>query len=110
MIQQIAGTVNPYKQPAGKELDRMIHTRLFHGEGGMNPPPYSMEESLVPKIAAKLKQRFKKEISTGTLNIRPRRYFARFETGASTSTEVVAESLCLAICRLALLVMEKHEG
>ena len=43
-------------------------------------------------------------VSTGETRIRTRRYFARLETGPSTATEVLAETLPLALCRLALVL------
>lgn len=98
---------NPYKAPPGSELDLWIHANLFKGEG--SPVlPYSTEEKAAEKVRARIKSLYGHRVETGTTRLRSTPFFARFESGPSTSTEVLAESLPLAICRLALVVGSKR--
>lgn len=100
---------NPYGWPAGPELDRQIHSRLFDNREAKAAPFYSKDEKFVRRIARQLESRYGREVVTGHLNVHPRKFFARFESGASTATEVVAETLPLAICRLAVLVTSNYD-
>jgi hypothetical protein len=109
VFQALSPSLNLYGFPPGPELDRLVHTRLFGKSDGSTPPPYSSSEKYVSKIAAALEARYGRDISTGTLNLREVRRFARFESGASTATEVVAPTLPLAICRLTLIVVQNYE-
>lgn len=96
--------INPYKVPAGAELDRAIHTLLFEREPTSSDcPNYSDDVTEARKVVAKLKSRFGESIITGRTRISKKPWFARYDKDPSTATEVVAEPPSLAICRLALL-------
>lgn len=101
---------NPYFMVAGADLDVMIHLQVFGDKNHNECPLYSVNPSMAKRVQVKLINRFKIDIVTGetTLKIPARRFFARWETGPSTSTEVLAESIPLAICRLAILITDKH--
>lgn len=98
---------NPYKAPPGAETDKAIHERFF--EPSSPAPAYSTDVSAAEKVRARMKAIYGYPVETGQTRTRPRRYFARFESGPSTSTEVLAETLPLAICRLALVIMSKRD-
>ena len=100
--------MNLYHFPAGAELDRLIHLKLFRPKEKEPSPPYSIREDEVSTIAKRLEEVYERKIVTGTLRVRPRKYFARYESGPSTATEVVAETLPLAVCRLAVILMDKY--
>ena len=94
--------INPYRYPAGTELDRLIQRQIM-GLGDEDCPPYSTDERAARQVLTKLKSSSGKSIVVGKTALRQTRWFARYETDASDGTEVLAESLALAICRLALL-------
>ena len=98
--------LNPYEAQPGPELDRLIHLQVM-GETGSEVPPYSTEEREARRVLARLKATTGKSVVTGRTSLRNRRWFARYETDASDGTEVLAETLELAICRLALLRVMK---
>jgi hypothetical protein len=98
---------NPYRAIPGPETDQAIHERLFSGDGGVLP--YSTDESSAEKVRARLKAMYKFPVHVGETKTHPRKFFARFESGPSTSTEVLADSKALAICRLALLIGMKRD-
>ena len=91
----------------GPEMDRAVHDQFFAGNGDVLP--YSTEESSAEKVRSRLKAMYKCPVLVGETKTRPRKYFARFDTGPSTATEVLAETQPLAICRLALLIGLKRE-
>lgn len=100
---------NPYKALPGDELDAWIHSHLFAGEN--SPPlPYSTDPKAAERVRSRIKAVYGHRVETGTTKLRNAPFFARFESGPSTSTETLAESLPLAICRLALVVGTKHDG
>jgi hypothetical protein len=100
---------NPYKAPPGPELDKWIHAKLFPNENS-SPPPYSTDDKAAEKVRSRLKILYGHRVETGTTRLRHTPYFARFDTGPSTSTEALAESLPLAICRLALVVALRNDA
>lgn len=101
---------NPYKLPAGRELDRLIDELLFENQSeGTNPPAYSTDDRAADKVKARLKSLGGHSVVTGTTRLREKPFFARYDTGPSTSTEVLAETYPLAICRLAMLVTPGRE-
>lgn len=100
---------NPYKAPAGEDLDAWIHKNLFSGKPE-DALPYSSDEKAAEKVRLRIKALYGSKVETGSTKLRQPRYFARFETGPSTSTETLAESLPLAICRLALVVAFNREA
>jgi hypothetical protein len=99
---------NLYKFPAGPELDELIHCKLFRAHDREAVPEYSTDHRYVRQIAARLQTFYRKAVSTGTLRLGGRKFFARFESGPSTATEAVGETLPLAICRLALIIIENY--
>ena len=99
--------LNPYKAPAGTELDLALHQRFF---GNDTPPlPYSTEDKAADKLKALLKSKYGFPVLTGETRTRPRKYFARFDSGPSTATETLAETYALAMARLALVISEKRD-
>jgi hypothetical protein len=96
---------NPYGIDAGRELDQLIHQHCFGSEGELLP--FSTESKAAEKVKARMKGVHGYPVVTGETKLRTRRFFARLETGPSTATEVLAETLPLAICRLALVVTLK---
>jgi len=93
---------NPYSVAPGAELDQLIHQHCFASNGEVLP--YSTDLKAADKVRARVKAMHGYPVSTGETRIRTRRYFARLETGPSTATEVLAETLPLALCRLALVL------
>ena len=92
----------------GPEMDRVIHDQFFSGNGDLLP--YSTETSSAEKVRSRLRAMYKFPVLIGETKTRPRKYFARFDSGPSTATEVLAETQALAICRLALLIGLKRES
>lgn len=66
-------------------------------------PPYSTDEGEARRVLARIKSVSGRTVIVGRTSLRQQRWFARYETDASDGTEVLAETLALAICRLALL-------
>lgn len=99
---------NPYEAEAGRELDRLIQARVMR-EAAMEPPSYSTDEKAAMRVLAKLKAETGRAVVTGRTSLRKRRWFARYETDPSDGTEVLAETLALAICRLALVRITKEQ-
>jgi hypothetical protein len=98
---------NPYKAPPGSETDQAIHERFF---GASQPAlAYSTDSSAAEKVRNRLKAIYGFPVQTGETKTRPRIFFARLESGPSTSTEALANTLPLAICRLALVVAAKRD-
>jgi hypothetical protein len=98
---------NPYKAVAGGETDDLIHQQFFSEEGMILS--YSTDERAAEKVRSKLKALYKCAVQVGETKTRPVRFFARFDTGPSTSTEVLADSRALAICRLALVIGSRRD-
>jgi hypothetical protein len=84
----------------------MVHREVFNLEG--EAPPYSTSDALARKLKAQVESRFRILILTGRSKMRHRPFFARYESDESDGTEVVAETLPLALCRLALLRARKQ--
>jgi hypothetical protein len=93
---------NPYKASAGPQTDRAIHRRYFASDSAVLP--YSTDEEAASKVKSRIKALYGYPVQTGQTKTRPRQYFARFESGPSTATEVLADSAALAICRLGLVI------
>lgn len=98
---------NPYKASSGPETDQAIHERFFSGND--NVLPYSTDDGSAEKVRIRIKALYKYPVQVGETTTRPRQFFARFDSGPSTSTEVLAESKALAICRLALVIGSKRD-
>jgi hypothetical protein len=92
----------------GPEVDRAILEQFFSGNG--NVLPYSTDAGSADMVRSRLKAMYKCPVLIGETRTRPKKYFARFDSGPSTATEVLAETQALAICRLALLIGMKRES
>ena len=100
-------TLNPYTVKASEVLDREIHDYI-HGESAEgSPPPYSSSDREAERLRRRLKSDYGTSITTGKTRIKSKPYFARYGSDPSTSTEVLAETYPLSICRLALLLMQR---
>lgn len=100
--------INPYRIQAGPELDRLVHIHVMRQP---NPeiPPYSTDEKESRRVLNKLKTDLGRTVITGRTAMRKQTWFARYETNPSDGTEVLAETLELAICRLALVRASREE-
>jgi len=94
--------VNPYDVQAGPELDRWIHLHVMDQCSG-DCPLYSTDDKAARQVLAALKSTSGRTVVVGRTALRQKRWFARYETDESDGTEVLASTLPLAICRLALL-------
>ena len=103
------GKLNPYKAPASREMDSIINQGLFGEPSTSACPSYSTDDSLVQKIRRKVQSTFSTKITLGRTQINSMPYFARYGSDVSTSTEVLAETKSLAICRMALLLIQRNE-
>jgi hypothetical protein len=103
------GKLNPYKAPASREMDSIINQGLFGETNSSACPSYSTDDSLVHKIRRKVQSTFNTKITLGRTQIKSTPYFARYGSDVSTSTEVLAETKSLAICRMALLLIQRSE-
>lgn len=100
---------NPYKLPPGDELDILVHELLFSGTSINSRLPYSTNSRASEKVKTRLKVLFGHSVIVGKTQVKDKPFFARFDTGPSTSTEVIAQTAPLAICRLAVLVGSARE-
>ena len=100
-------SLNPYTVKASEVLDREIHEHI-HGESAEgSPPPYSSNDREAERLRRRLKSDYGTSITTGKTRIKSKPYFARYGSDPSTSTEVLADTYPLSICRLALLLMQR---
>lgn len=96
--------VDLYRIEAGPELDRLVHEWVLDNEPEGPCPPYSTDETLAKQVLKHVTRHVDSSIVTGkTRGRNGTRYFARYGTDPSTSTEVLSESYPLSICRLAAL-------
>ena len=102
--------IDPYRVQASEDLDRLIHVRVM-GETSSECPSYSADEKAARRVLARLKATSGRTVVIGRTAMRHRQWVARYETDPSDGTEVLAETLPLAICRLALLrASADHSG
>ena len=101
--------INPYSVPAGPELDELVHQHVM-GESDSPAAAYSTDETAARRVLAKLKSLPGKTVIVGRTALRHKRFFARYESDASDGTEVLAETVSLAICRLALLRVQREHN
>jgi hypothetical protein len=99
---------NPYKADPSVELDNWLHDYFFK-DGSSRPLAYSTDQAAAEKLRARLKSVYGHKVLTGTTRVRNAQFFARLESGPSTSTETLAETYPLAICRLALVVALRRD-
>jgi hypothetical protein len=93
---------NPYRAHAGRQTDQAVHERFFGSESPILP--YSTDEEAALKVRARITEIYGYPVEIGQTRTRPRRFFARFDSGPSTATEALAETRALAICRLGLVI------
>lgn len=96
-------TLNPYKAPSGVDLDTIIHQRVMGYPPQPSIPSYSSDEQAARQVERQLRKVVKDKITVGESRVAALPFFARYGTDPSTSTEVLAETYPLAVCRLALL-------
>jgi hypothetical protein len=97
---------NPYKVAAGPELDELVHEKFFPADTIL---AYSRDDKAADKLRARMKSAYGYAVVTGQMTTRDRLFYARFESGPSTSTEALAETYPLAVCRLALVLASKRD-
>jgi hypothetical protein len=103
-----ASFMNPYRAEAGSELDAQIELQLFQNSRSGPVPPYSTSLEEGQQVLAKLRKDYGLRVTMGSTRLPNRPWFARYGSDPSTSTEVIAETLPLALCRLALLACARH--
>ena len=91
--------VNPYKAVAGTELDECVHSVL--GSPSVEVPEYSKCEYAAKSLVKSLKKKLRTKVKVGRAS--RGMWFAQFGTDPSTSTEVLADSMPLAVSRMAVL-------
>jgi hypothetical protein len=96
---------DPYRIPAGPELDELVHREVLQ-QTVLPCRAYSSDEDAARQVLAKLKSA-NVHVTVGRTSLRSRKWFARYETDPSDGTEVWAETPALAICRLGLLYFRK---
>lgn len=99
-------TGDPYTSQAGADLDARIHQHFMKAAGPADPaacPRYSTEIREAKKVLGRLKVVYGRPVVLGRTSLADRMWFVRVMTDSHRGTEVLASSLPLAICRLALL-------
>ena len=99
---------NPYKAAPSVDLDAWLHNYFF-AKSSQEPLPYSTDEKAAEKLRARMKSFYGYRVETGKTSVRTAQFFARLESGPSTSTETLAETYPLAISRLALVVALRRD-
>src|SRR5579862_6097181 len=97
--------LDPYLMQAGDALDAIVHSRVMQAAVCEACPHYSTDLEAAKRVLTKLKSAFETSVVCGATGISKRPCFVRTvqSSRATCSIEVIAESLPLAICRLALL-------
>jgi hypothetical protein len=106
-VEIVLAGYNPYKASPGPDTDKAIHDHFFGS--GANLLPYSIDPHAAEKVRSRIKSVYGYPVQVGETKTRPRQYFARFESGPSTSTEALADTQALAICRLAMVISTKRD-
>ena len=99
---------NPFTFVAGNDLDQMIHEQLFGQKTKTGVPAYSSDDAAANAVVKKLKEIYRGPIIIGQTKIRRKPWFARHDSDPSTSTEALAETRELAICRLAMVMVLRN--
>jgi hypothetical protein len=97
---------NPYRVAAGRDLDAYIHGEILKNGQTNNCPCYSTELKDAEALRRSIEANHKMKIVCGK-TLAGKTWFARYEIDAGNPTEVHAETYPLAICRLALLRIER---
>ena len=102
-------SIDPFKVEASPGLDAVIHEELFEGDENIECPSYSSRRQSGLKVASKLEIHYGIIVRLGRLRVKEHKmYFARAGTDKDTSTEILAVSLSLAICRLAIVLLQRE--
>ncbi|MHC1766839.1 MAG: hypothetical protein AB9869_21455 [Verrucomicrobiia bacterium] len=95
---------NPYEAPAGRDLDARVHlTFMRETSDPALCPRYSTDMRDAREVLRRLRQSYSRPVICGRTTLADRSWFVRAMTDSQRGTEVLAESLPLAICRLAAI-------
>lgn len=98
---------NPYKVLAGEDLDLQLSKIYFGKSASVTMGAFSTEVKWANILKAKMESVFRTHVLIGRTMANPPGYFARLETGPSTSTEVIAATYPLAIARLGMVLSNR---
>jgi len=101
------GIENPYRCPAGRELDAFIHQSLKDSSSSLEIPDYSTNETAARMLTQVLKQRYRGKFSVGRTKSTIQPFYARYETRYRQYHEVLADSYALAVSRLSMLLIQR---
>jgi hypothetical protein len=93
--------MNPYKAPAGNELDIQLAAYFFKNE---SVQPYSTDPKHASRLKKAIEAKYDQDVVVGLTRTRTPFHFARLDEDPSTSVETLAESYALALARLALVL------
>lgn len=95
---------NPYEAPAGRNLDVRVHVTFMRETS--DPalcPRYSTDMRDAREVLRRLRRSYSRPVICGRTTLADRSWFVRAMTDSHRGTEVLAETLPLAICRLAAI-------
>ncbi len=102
--------IDATKVDASRELDAFIHETLFDWDEDIPCPTYSSRRPNGMMVAARLEELYGIPIRLGRLRVQDHKmYFARAGVQKETSTEMLAVTLSLAVCRLAIRLLQDTE-
>lgn len=99
----ITDGMDPFHLPAGSELDAHIHHCFLKQALSRECPAYSTDAAAAEIVRKHLEREYRGRIVTGRTTMSKSPWFARYEIDRGNPTEVLAETYPLAICRLAVL-------
>lgn len=101
-------SIDPFKVEASQELDGVIHRELFRESSADACPNYSSRRQNGLLVAERIEDNYGIAVKLGRLRVKQHKmYFARAGRDKETATEILAVSLSLAICRLAILLLQR---
>lgn len=99
-----SSTFNPYEAPAGRDLDARVHVRFMREDTDpASCPRYSTNMRDAREVLRRLRASYSRPVICGRTTLADRSWFVRAMTDSQRGTEVLAETLPLAICRLAVI-------
>ncbi len=99
-----SGRSNPYEAPAGRDLDAWVHVSFMRETSDpASCPRYSTEMREARAVLRRLRATYSRPVVCGRTTLADRSWFVRAMTDRHRGTEVLAETLPLAICRLAVI-------
>ena len=102
-LQTRAFRFDPYRVQPGPVLDAVIHRTIMGAEGIAGCcPPYSTEVRAARKVVGELRSKPAVRVTVGRTGLQERPWFARLQRNDAHGFEAFAETLPLAVCRLAL--------